>query len=486
MLKLTNISKTFPGVKALSEVSFTLNKGEVHALCGENGAGKSTLMNILSGNLQPDEGGEIRLNNLKITIQNFNHARSLGIAIVYQERSLIDTLSVAENIFANRSPKNRWGFIDFERLFTDTKAILNQLDLGFLNPNTLVSELSPAEKQMVEIGKALSQNPEILILDEPTASITEKETQTLFNIIKTLKSKGTGIIYISHRLAEIFEIADVVTVLKDGKHQITEPVSDSSPEQLIKRMVGRDIVMLEGKSHAKMDIVLEVQNLSGGIFHDCSFQVKKGEIVALAGLVGAGRSEVARAIFGIDKKSAGTIKLNGEILDLKHPANAISKGIGYVPEDRKSQGLFMEMSVKENILAGVFSKSDAVSEQEQTNIAQHYKEELRIQTPSIDQTIGLLSGGNQQKCVLARWLHLNPKVLMVDEPTHGIDVGAKFEIYQLLRKLAEKGTAIILISSELPEVLIMSDRILVMHLGKIKGELSKEEATEENILALAS
>jgi len=486
MLKLTNISKTFPGVKALSEVSFTLNEGEVHALCGENGAGKSTLMNILSGNLQPDKGGDILLNNKKITIQNFNYSRSLGIAIVYQERSLIDALSIAENIFANRSPKNRWGFINFEQLFTNTKAILNELDLDFLNPNTLVGELSPAEKQMVEIGKALSQNPKILILDEATASITEKETQTLFKIIKALKSKGVGIIYISHRLAEIFEITDTVTVLKDGKHQITQSVSDSSPEQLIKRMVGRDIVMLEGQSHTKEEIVLEVQNLSGGLFQDCSLQVKRGEIVALAGLVGAGRSEVARAIFGIDKKSNGAVKLNGNLLEIKHPADAIAQGIGYVPEDRKSQGLFMEMSVKDNILAGAFGKSDAVSEQEKTNIAQHYKAELRIQTPSLDQTIGLLSGGNQQKCILARWLHLNPKVLIVDEPTHGIDVGAKFEIYQLLRKLAEKGTAIILISSELPEVLILSDRILVMHLGEIKGELSKEEATEENILALAS
>lgn len=486
MLTLRNISKTFPGVKALSGVSFAVPTGQVHALCGENGAGKSTLMNILAGNLQPDTGGAIEWNGEEVHIRDFNHARTLGIAIVYQERSLVDSLSIADNMFANRLPLTRWGLVNYQQLYRQTNAMMDRLGLPHLRPQTPVADLSPAEKQMVEIGKALTQQPKLLILDEPTASITDTETQTLFRIIRQLKQQDVSVIYISHRLAEIFEIADAVTVLKDGVHQITQPIAQTSPDQLIRCMVGRDIARLSRESTTRDAVALVVENLSGYRFASVSFTVRQGEIVALAGLVGAGRSEVARAIFGIDPKRSGTVALNGQPLAIRHPADALAAGIGYVPEDRKHQGLFLDMSVQDNVLSGVFAGSDRLTERRQAQVAAHYKTELRIQTPSLDQPVRLLSGGNQQKCILARWLYLNPTVLIVDEPTHGIDVGAKFEIYQLLRKLAAQGTAIVLISSELPEVLSLADRILVMHEGRLSGELSRAEATEEIILELAS
>lgn len=486
MLSLDHISKTFPGVKALSDVSLTLQAGEVHALCGENGAGKSTLMNILVGNQQPDAGGSIQLDGQPVQISDFNQARALGIAIVYQERSLVDTLSIAENMFANRYPRTRWGLIDYRELYGQTTDLLRLLDLLHLTPRTLVGDLSPADKQMVEFGKALSQRPRILILDEPTASITEKETQTLFRIIRQRQAEGVGIIYISHRLAEIFAIADRVTVLKDGKHQATLPIGQTSPDNLIRRMVGRDITTLAKPEPVTGEVVLAVNSLAGGRFRDVSFTVGRGEIVALAGLVGAGRTEVARAIFGIDPKTSGSVSVSGRVCTIHHPADAIASGIGYVPEDRKQQGLFLDMSVQANILAGVFAGDESTSASEQRQIATRYKDDLRIQTPTVDQPVRLLSGGNQQKCVLAKWLHLNPRVLIIDEPTHGIDVGAKFEIYQLLRALAAKGTAILLISSELPEVLALADRVLVLHEGQVNGELDGATATEEKILALAS
>lgn len=486
ILTLQTISKTFPGVKALSDVSFAIEAGEVHAICGENGAGKSTLMNILAGNLQPDSGGKIFIENKVVQIRDFNQARELGIAIVYQERSLIEMLSIAENIFANRHPKTKWGLIDYSQLYVDTQTLLEQLNLTHLSPKTRVEMLSPAERQMVEIAKALSQNPRILILDEPTASISEQEISTLFATIRELKKQGIAVIYISHRMAEIFEIADRVTVLKDGKHQATLSISETNSAQLIRLMVGRDLAKIVHESATQAETLLEVKELESALFEDISFHIKKGEIVALAGLVGAGRTEIARAIFGMDTKISGSVLLEGQSCRIYHPADAIAYGIGYVPEDRKNQGLFLDMSVQENIVAGRFSGKQAISDQEQQQIATQFKEELRIHTPSISQKVRLLSGGNQQKCVLARWLHLNPKLLIVDEPTHGVDVRAKFEIYDLLKKMALAGTGILLISSELPEVLALADRVLVVYHGKIVGELSRQEATEERILALAS
>lgn len=486
MIRLRNISKTFPGVKALSEVSFDIADGEVHAVCGENGAGKSTLMNILAGNHQSDAGGTIEINGVPVTILDYNQARSLGIAIVYQERSLIDTLSIAENIFINRVPVSRWGLMDYQQLYADTRPILRQLDLDHLNPKQLLVELSPAEKMMVEIGKALSQNPKVLILDEPTASLAEKETRTLFKVIEALKQKKVSVIYISHRLPELFQIADRVTVLKDGRYQGTSRISQTSPGQLIKTMVGREINVLNKPEFKNGELLLMVDRLSGKGFRDCSFTIHRGEIVALAGLIGAGRSEIARAIFGIDKRTSGTVSFNGESIHFKHPADAMRLGIGYVPEDRKTQALFLNMSVQANILSAAMAGEDWIPADEQARIAGSYQNQLRIQTPSLDQEVRLLSGGNQQKCVLARWLLRSPKLLIVDEPTHGVDIGTKFEIYQLLLDLAAKGTSILLISSELPEVLLLADRIIVLHLGRIMDTLYRRDASEERILSLAS
>jgi len=486
LIRLHHISKTFPGVKALSDVSFDIKPGEVHAICGENGAGKSTLMHILAGNHQPDAGGSIEVNGLTTVITDYDHAQRLGIAIVNQERSLIDTLSIAENIFINRLPVNRWGFIDYRQAYELTQPILKRLELTHLNPQRLVGELSPAEKMMIEIGKALSQNPKVIILDEPTASLTEKETRTLFEIIGKLKEKQVAVIYISHRLEEIFKIADVVTVLKDGKYQGTTPLNQTNAAQLIKMMVGREISALDKPGIYPGSVLLEVRHLSGLRFHDCNFSIRQGEILALAGLIGAGRSEIARVIFGIDPRKGGEIKFNGESVRFKHPAEAMAMGLAYVPEDRKSQALFLDMSVQANILSGIVAGKKWMPAVQQKKIINAYQHQLNIQSPSTDQQIRLLSGGNQQKCILARWLLLKPKLLIVDEPTQGIDIGTKFEIYQLLLNLAAQGTGIILISSELPEVLTLADRILVLHQGQIAGYLKSNEANEELILSLAS
>jgi len=487
MLQLVDISKQFPGVKALDGVSFDVRPGEVHALCGENGAGKSTLLNILTGNLQPD-GGSINLNGEAVTITGPAHATRLGLAIVYQQLSLIDGLSVAENIFANRQPHNRWGLVDYRTLNDLARALLQQLNVTDIQPETAVGRLSPGQKQMVEIAKALSQNPDILLLDEPTASITERETQTLFQLIRQLKAGGKAIVYISHRLNEIFAIADRVSVLKDGRYQETWPVSDITSEQLIRHMVGRDITTTRTRSSATDEVLLAVENLSGVGFTDISFQLRRGEILGLAGLVGAGRTEIARAIFGADRTHSGTVRLKGESIHVEHPADAFKLGIGYLPEERKTLGIFADRSVADNLLASdpPTGKTGWYDTQAGRINAEEYRQKLNIRTPSVSEKMANLSGGNQQKVVLARWLRTNPDVLVVDEPTHGVDVGAKAEIYDLLRNVAAQGKGVLLISSELPELLALSDRILVVREGRLSGELNGSEATEEQIMALAT
>ncbi|RIV18234.1 sugar ABC transporter ATP-binding protein [Fibrisoma montanum] len=487
MLQLVDISKQFPGVKALDGVSFDVRPGEVHALCGENGAGKSTLLNILTGNLQPD-GGSINLNGEAVTITGPAHATRLGLAIVYQQLSLIDGLSVAENIFANRQPHNRWGLVDYRTLNDLARDLLQQLNVTDIQPETAVGRLSPGQKQMVEIAKALSQNPDILLLDEPTASITERETQTLFQLIRQLKAGGKAIVYISHRLNEIFAIADRVSVLKDGRYQGTWPVSDITSEQLIRHMVGRDITTTRTRSSATDEVLLAVENLSGVGFTDISFQLRRGEILGLAGLVGAGRTEIARAIFGADRTHSGTVRLKGESIHVEHPADAFKLGIGYLPEERKTLGIFADRSVADNLLASdpPTSKTGWYDVQAGRINAEEYRQKLNIRTPSVSEKMANLSGGNQQKVVLARWLRTNPDVLIVDEPTHGVDVGAKAEIYDLLRNVAAQGKGVLLISSELPELLALSDRILVVREGQLSGELNGSEATEEQIMALAT
>ncbi len=487
-LQLHQISKYFPGVKALEKVDFQLQPGEVHALCGENGAGKSTLMNILTGNLQPDQG-RILLHEKETVIENPAHANQLGIAIVYQQLSLAENLNVAENIFANQQPRNRWGLIQYKTLFEQTQLLLNRLHINGLKPHTLVSTLSPGQKQMVEIAKALARRPSILILDEPTASITEQETQTLFQIIRQLQQQGVSIIYISHRMAEIFAVANRVTVLKDGQTQGTFATTEITREQLIRRMVGRDISHTQRKSVVQNSILLEVKSLTSDRFQNISFQLHAGEILGLAGLVGAGRTEIARAIFGADVIQSGEILFKGKALHSSHPSEAIQAGIGYVPEERKKLGLFLEKEVRENIAVAKQNKFNASAWYEETSMtqtAQEYKEKLRIATPSVFQKVVHLSGGNQQKVVLAKWLLSAPTVLIIDEPTHGIDVGAKYEIYEILDILAQQGKGILLISSELPEILGLCDRILVIREGTLAGELSRDDASEENIMRLAA
>nr|WP_262918813.1 sugar ABC transporter ATP-binding protein [Tunicatimonas sp. TK19036] len=472
----------------MDQVSLSVQAGEVHALCGENGAGKSTLMNILSGNLQPNEG-TITWKGQEVQISNPIEAQRLGIAIVYQERSLVETLSVAENIFIRNKPRNRLGLIDFPQLYRKTQDLLDRLGLSAIRPRSLVSSLSIANQQMVEIAKALAQEPELLILDEPTASITEVEADILFAIIRRLKQQEVAVIYISHRMAEIFEIADRVSVLKDGRYQGTFPISEVTVDTLIRTMVGRDLQVQDAESHTTSEVVLEVQQLQGERFQDVSFQLKKGEILALAGLVGAGRTEVARAILGADPLLGGTILLEGKHVKISHPKEAIQQGIGYLPESRKTQGLFLDMSVADNVVAAnlpTVADKGFLQPKQIRKKTEEYIRQLRIVTPGSQQKVLNLSGGNQQKVVLAKWLMRQPKVFIVDEPTHGVDVGAKSEIYAILNELTRQGVSILLISSELPEVLLLSDRILVMWNGKVTAELSRKQATEEEIMHYAS
>lgn len=487
ILKVTGIVKNFPGVKALKGVDFDVRAGEVHALCGENGAGKSTLMHILSGVYQPDEG-EIYLEGKKVQFHNQKEANEQGIAIVYQERSLVEGLNVAENVFAARQPSNKCSWIHWKQLYRETEEILKSLDIQ-VNPRTMVSSLSPALQQMVEIAKALSLKPKVLILDEPTAAITEKEVVALFRLIEKLKREGMAIIYISHRLVEIFQLAERVTVFKDGSLVETANVYDVDNNWLVNRMVGRDLELKRVEREIPKDVVLSVKGLCGGSFQDVSFELNRGEIIGFAGLAGAGRTEVMRAIFGADPILEGEIYLNGSKMHPQNTKDSIERGIGYLPEDRKAQGLFLEMSISDNISSAHMNQTGRgifLDDKRLLTESEKYKEQLRVATPSVRQKVVNLSGGNQQKVVFARWLMVNPRIMIVDEPTRGVDVGAKAEIYQILREMTKKGTSIILVSSDLPEVMSISDRIYVMHEGEITGELSGAEATEEAIMRLAS
>jgi ABC-type sugar transport system ATPase subunit len=489
LLKLKHISKTFPGVTALSDLSLSFKMGEVHAICGENGAGKSTLMNIITGNLRPDAGGHILINDEPVVFSSYKAAKEKRIAMVHQERSLVGTMSIAENIFFNHHPRTKAGFINYKTLYKKVNALLAQLQLGHLSPTFLVKSLSPAQAQMIEIAKALAIEPKILILDEPTASITAKETAILFQIIRQLKASGTAIIYISHRLKEIFEIADTVTVLKDGKWQNTLSTKEVTPDNLVTMMVGRELLQLHHTNYTQNNRAAELRNISGDGFSNISFHINKGEIVTLAGLTGAGRSEIAKAIFGALPLRDGEIRLLDKTVHFTHTSQAIAHGVAYVAEERKQQSIFADMNVVENIMAAKFAGSGFqkfVSSKEAFSTAEKYKTELHIAIPSLKKTMKQLSGGNQQKAVLARWLAMQPVLLIADEPTHGVDVGAKFEIYQLLQQLASRGTAILLISSDMLEVLALSNRIVIIAAGQKAGELSSAEASEEKIVSLIS
>ncbi|MCX6078241.1 MAG: sugar ABC transporter ATP-binding protein [Chloroflexi bacterium] len=489
-MEMIAISKGFPGVQALSEVSFDLYQGEVHALVGENGAGKSTLMKILSGAYLPDTG-KIKIDGQDVLIQSPRHAQGLGISIVHQELNLFQNLSIAENLFGGKMPASGWlGFEDRKKAQETANEYLQKFELS-IDPKTRVGELSLAQQQVVEISKALARNAKVLILDEPTSSLTEHEVKLLFGFIKQLREDGLCIIYISHRLEEIFNIADRVTVLRDGHKVGTENVAEIDVETVIRMMVGRKLEDLYGKPGGKFgSVVLEAQNLTRlKHFDNVSFKIQAGEILGMAGLVGAGRSDVGLALFGANPVSKGSIQMDGKNVHLHSPQAAMAMGIAYLSENRQSDSLFLGMDIKKNIVVSLIEKLSAFGFIDQTreyNTAKEYVQKLNVQTPSLEQKILKLSGGNQQKVVLARWLAIKPRVLIVDEPTRGIDVGAKVEIYMLLRELAAEGVAILLISSEMPEILGLSDRILVMHEGVVTGILARAEATEEKIMAMAT
>ncbi len=490
VLEMRGISKTYPGVRALEEVDLVVRRGEVHALVGENGAGKSTLIKILAGAETRDKG-RIVIDGQVVTDLTPQKAMALGIGIIYQEFNLVPYLSVAENIFLGREPRGRIpGWIDFKRMYAEAESILHSLGAHF-DVRTPVHQLSVAQQQMVEIAKASSRKVKVLAMDEPSATLTEHELQNLFALIRRLKQQGVAVIYISHRLEEIFEIADRVTVLRDGKKVGTRDVKEVTREELIRMMVGRELREMIPKEPAPLGPpILEVRGLSQrGVLNNISFSVRKGEVVGLAGLVGAGRTELARAIFGADPYDSGEILLEGKPVQIRSPREAIQQGIGLVPEDRKQVGLILSMVVRENItLAGLHQLLNLgfIRRRKEREVALRFIEDLMIRTPSLEQEVKNLSGGNQQKVVLAKWLFTQARVMIFDEPTRGIDVGSKAEIYHLMNRLAKQGVAILMISSELPEILGMSDRILVMHQGRIVGELSREEATQERIMHLAT
>nr|WP_315188905.1 sugar ABC transporter ATP-binding protein [uncultured Albidiferax sp.] len=497
LISITHLSKSFPGVKALNDCQFELAPGEVHALMGENGAGKSTLMKVLAG-VYTKDAGEIQMDGKPVEIPTPRAAQALGIGIIHQELNLMNHLSAAQNIFIGREPMGRFGlFVDQQKMVDDTQTIFDRLHLQ-LDPRVEVGELTVAKQQMVEIAKALSFDSRVLIMDEPTAALNNAEIDDLFRIIRQLKSQGVGIVYISHKMDELKVISDRVTVMRDGETIGTVPTATTSMDTIIAMMVGRALEVHQPVAYAHTDdsdnsdgVMLEVKGLNRGrSIKNVSFSVRKGEILGFAGLMGAGRTEVARAIFGADARDAGEIRVKGQVVDIQAPSDAVRYGIGYLSEDRKRYGLATGMDVQSNILLanlknfvsmGFWLKQDAIEA-----VAQKYVAQLGIKTPSIFQRAGLLSGGNQQKIVIAKWLLRDCEVLFFDEPTRGIDVGAKAEIYKLLHALAEQGRAIVMISSELPEVLRMSHRIVVMCEGRITGELSAAEATQEKIMQLAT
>ena len=496
LLALRGIRKEFPGVVALDGVDFQAHAGEVHVLLGENGAGKSTLMKIISGAHRLD-AGEICLDGAPVAIRDPRHAQSLGIAIIYQEFNLVPHLTAAENIFLGREPALAPGVIDQRKLGRDAQAQLDALGVH-IDAETRVSRLSVAQQQMVEVAKALSLEARVLILDEPTSALTGQEIAELFATLRRLKARGVALVYISHRMEELFAIGDRVTVLRDGKHVGTRAIGETTMTELVRLMVGRELKEQFPKRMADVgpgdpapqsDEALRVENLRrDGVLHDVSFALRRGEVVGLAGLMGSGRTELARAIFGVDRIDGGRIFVRGQERRIDSPRAAIDLGMGFLTEDRKAQGLVLVLSVLENLaLPSVarFSRLGFMRPKEEVAAAAQSIAALRIKTPSPQQRVVHLSGGNQQKVVLGKWLTTEADIFIFDEPTRGIDVGAKVEIYQLINQLAARGAAILMISSELPEILGMSDRVLVMHGGRIAGEFAAAEATQEKVLAAA-
>ena len=490
VLRMEHISKRFPGVQALDDVTFRVARGEIHALVGENGAGKSTLMKILTGAL-PRDSGQIVLRGQEVEIDSPRRAQQLGISMIHQELALIPYLNIGQNLYLGREPGG-WlpGLIAWPQLYAQAREQLARLNLD-LNPLTLIADLPIAQQQMVEVAKALSLDADIIVMDEPTSALTERETETLFEVMRTLKAQGVTIVFISHRLEEVFGIADRVTVLRDGRLIGVTPISEVGMDDVVRMMVGRELgEMYPKQAVARQDVVLRVQGLTrGNELRDVSLELRRGEILGIAGLVGAGRTPLARALFGIDPIEQGKVWVDGQSVRINSPRTAIRLGMGFVPEDRKEQSLFLGMAVRENITIGALDRASTLGFlrfRALDRLAERYVQQLDIRTPSLRQRVRNLSGGNQQKVVIARWLTLRPKVLILDEPTRGIDVGAKAEIHALMNRLAGEEVGVIMISSELPEILGISDRILVMRRGQIVGEFSRQEATQDAIMLCAA
>jgi len=490
LLEIHGIRKGFPGVVALDNVGFKLRAGTVHALMGENGAGKSTLMKIIAGIYIPDRG-DISLKGKRITLKSPIDALNQGIAMIHQELNLMPHMTVAENVWITREPKNRFGFVDHAALYRQTEALFKTLNID-LDVRAEIQTLSVANRQMVEIAKAVSWNSDVLIMDEPTSALTEKEVAHLFAIIRTLRAQGKGIIYITHKMNELFEIADEFSVFRDGKYIATKLSTEVTRDDIIKMMVGREITQMFPKLDVPIgEVVLSVKNLClDGVFSDISFDVRAGEIVGMAGLVGSGRSNVAEALFGVTPATSGSIAINGKEVIMHSPAVALAQGMAFLTEDRKETGCFLALNIQENMDSAVLNqryvKNGFVQNKQLNADCIAMAQRLRVKTPGMDEIILNLSGGNQQKVLVGRWLLTNPKILILDEPTRGIDVGAKAEIHRLVSELAGQGVAILMISSEMPEVLGMSDRIVVMHEGHVSGILDRKDADQVSIMDLAA
>ena len=489
ILELKHITKLYPGVVALNDVSLNVRRGEIHALVGENGAGKSTLIKTCSGAIIPTEG-EIVVNGKSFTGMTPQTSEQNGIGVIYQEFNLVGDLSVAENIFLGRAIR-KGVVIDLKAMERESKKILDSLNIK-ISPKTLVKTLSVGYQQMVEIAKAVSQNAKLLIMDEPSAPLTSAEVEAMFAIVDKLKASGVSIIYISHRLDEIFRLSDRITILRDGQYVTTLNTNETNKDELVKYMVGRQLTEVYPKrdsSCVKDEVIFEAVNVSGNGDKNISFKIHKGEVLGLGGLVGAGRTEFAELMFGMKPKTAGKFIFKGKEISPKTPKDAIELGIGLVPEDRKKEGALLGMSIRCNINMPVYpkiSKASVIKEKKEEEIAQTYRKEISIKTPTLDQLVKNLSGGNQQKVILAKWLAADSELLIFDEPTRGIDVGAKQEIYTLINRLVEQGKTVLMISSEMEELMGMSDRILILAEGNMTGELNKEEFDQERIMQLAS
>ncbi|WP_405096740.1 sugar ABC transporter ATP-binding protein [Oceanobacillus sp. FSL H7-0719] len=491
IIEMENISKSFSGNQVLNTVNFDVRRGEIHALMGENGAGKSTLVKILTG-IHARDNGTIKVNESEVNFTNPKQAEEKGIVVIHQELNIIPYLTVAQNIFLGKEiTYGKTGILNTNKMNKLAAESLSALGVSNIRPQDLAGDLSVGKQQMVEIARALSTHAELIIMDEPTSALTDREIENLFKAIDSLKKKGVAFVYISHRMEEIFQICDRITILRDGNYIGTENIPETNFESIVKMMVGRELGgRFPEKNNSIGDVVFQVESLTvKGLFEDIHFEVRKGEILGVSGLMGAGRTELMETIFGHRKKDEGTVKLNGKPIKTNHPGSLIKEGIGFITEDRKGQGLILDFPIRENISLtnfGGISRLGVIEAKQERKLADKLIQRLHVKTSNREQTTGTLSGGNQQKVVIAKWLGTNPQVLILDEPTRGVDIGAKKEIYSIMNQLAEDGVAIIMISSELPEILGVSDRVMVMHEGKVKAFFEKHEATQEKIMMAAT